>query len=102
MRIVALVASVVIATSASVSPAFAHGDGDSIMAFSSAPLSNADLDSAHGNGLSYLTLGSARQAHDQYAVNLLQTIGQTSRIGFDNWFAQPGAALIDNNLLAAR
>lgn len=44
----------------------------------------------------------ARRLAEADASSVLQQIGRTSNVAVDNWWAQTGAALIDDNLLARR
>lgn len=45
---------------------------------------------------------ATRRLADANAPSIIQQIGRTSGVAMDNWWAQTGAALIDNNLLAQR
>ena len=83
-------------------PAAAHAVGGDKMAFASQPLTDDALASSFATGVGPVSLRNARLSGDQYMLGLQQNLGQTSRVSLDVWFSQPGAALIDNNLLATQ
>ena len=74
---------------------------DDARAFTGAPVGDELL--ARTVGGQRLPFGGAvRGVTDATTSVLMQQVGQTGRIQMDNWWAQTGAALIANNLLAAQ
>ena len=78
------------------------GDAAASPAFGIPPLGDSVLAGIHGTGVAGFGRESARRVADQYSLGFIQFTGQTSRISMDNWWTQPGAALIDSNLIAER
>lgn len=64
-----------------------------------APVSDLVLDDSFGTALPGFAR-NVRALSDQTARTFLREVGETGRIAMDNWWAQTGAALIANNLLA--
>ena len=67
-------------------------------AFDRQPVSAETLASIAGG--SRVDAVNARGLADAEATSVLQYMGRSASLAMDNWWAQTGAALIDNNLLA--
>ena len=96
---VLLASGVSIQASAQLAP---HGDAGRSQAFAGVPLTDTFLANIYGAGLRADFGRNTSPILDEYAVGTLQQVSQTSRVAMDNWWAQTGAALIDENLIASR
>jgi hypothetical protein len=75
-----------------------HSDG----LYNAVAVSDADLTAASAMALPGVLAGNQRVMIDQNAQQFFQQVDRISHEVMDNWWAQTGAALIDNNLLSPR